>query len=218
MSFPVFNGWTIIDPPTTPGFRGIVLRMNDTVAETRSPFSAQAQQQLWPGADWWEAEIEMPPLQPLQTAAWQSWFAALQGKTAVFQLGDPSRPQPQNPVHDSIPVCATGTLPSAVNLPGATALVTRGWLPNQKRLLLPGCYLQVGYRLHMVQWGDVVCSDAGGNATITVWPTLREQPADATPVILNNPKGLFRLAANDRQVSIAVTGLAAAGFKCVEAR
>jgi hypothetical protein len=216
VSYPTFNDWTIIDPPSAPGFKGIVLRMNDTVAEARSPFTAKSQVQAWPGADWWEVEIEMPPLQPSQTAPWQAWLASLQGKGNVFQVGDPSRKMPQNPVVGSVPVCATGALPSAVNLTGATSLVTRGWLPSRQRILLPGDYLQVGYRLYMVL--QPVASDAEGNATINVWPTLREQPADDAQIILNYPKGLFRLADNARQISIAVTRLSAVGFKCVEAR
>jgi hypothetical protein len=32
MTYATFNGWTIINPPALPGFKGIVLRMNDTVA------------------------------------------------------------------------------------------------------------------------------------------------------------------------------------------
>jgi hypothetical protein len=158
----------------------------------------------------------MPPLQPSQTAAWQAWLASLQGKTSVFQLGDQSRTQPQTPVHDSLPVCATGALPSAVNLTGATVLVTRGWQANQPRLLEPGDYLQIGYRMHMVL--QTVITDVNGNATINVWPSLREQPVDGQAVILKNCSGLFRLADNARQISIAVTGLSAVGFKCVEAR
>ena len=216
MTYPVFNGWTIIDPPPGPGFKGVVLRMNDTVAESRSPFSAMSQIQQWAGADWWEAEIQMPPLLPFQTAPWQAWLASSQGKANVFQIGDPSRPQPQNPVVSSTPVCATGGLPSAVNLPGATALVTRGWRASQARILLPGDYLQIGYRLHMAL--QPVTSDVNGDAIINVWPSLREQPADGAAIVLKWPKGLFRLADNARQVSIDLAGLGALGFKCVEAR
>ena len=63
-----------------------------------------------------------------------------------------------------------------------------------------------------------VASDNAGNATLNIWPSLREQPADGEAINLDNPTGLFRLADNARQVSIAVTRLGALGFKCVEAR
>lgn len=214
MSYATFNGWTIIPPPTTPGFRGVVLRMNDTVAETRSPFSGKSQIQQWPGADWWEAELELPPMLPCETADWQGWLGSLQGKGNVFQIGDPSRPSPQNIVPSSTPVCNnTG---GTSNLTGSSSLVTAGWHASIARILTRGTYLQIGYRLHMVL--QTVNSDSGGAATINVWPTLREQPIDGSAVILNYPKGLFRLADNARQVSVAVTRLGAVGIKCVEAK
>lgn len=215
MSYATFNGWTIIPPPTSPGFRSIVLRMNDTVAESRSPFTAMSQVQVWPGADWWEVELELPPLMPSQTAPWQAWLAALMGKGNVFQVGDPSRMTPQNPVVGAAPVCNNGT-GGVNNLTGSPNLVTQGWPASRARILLPGDYLQIGYRLHMVL--QPVASDSGGNATINVWPTLREQPATDAPVVLSCPKGLFRLADNARQISTAVTRLSAIGIKCVEAR
>lgn len=215
MSYSTFNGWTIIPPPAAPGFRSVVLRMNDTVASTRSPFTAMEQVQLWPGADWWEVELELPPLLPMYAAPWQAWLAALQGKNSVFEIGDPSRTAPQLPIVGSEPVVNNGG-GGTNNLTGATTLVTAGWKANQARLLLPGDYLQVGYRLHMVL--QAIGSDSGGNASINVWPSLREQPSNGAQAILKCPKGLFRLAANAREVSVAVTGLAAIGLKCVEAR
>lgn len=213
MSYSTFNGWTIIPPPASPGFRSIVLRTNDKVAESQPSFIAKPQMYVWPGSDWWEADIGLPPLLPSDAGAWQAWLAALQGKANAFEIGDPSRPVPLLPLTGSSPVVNNGG--GANNLPRSSSLVTVGWRASQPRLMLPGTYLQIGYRLHMVL--QQVASDSGGNATINVWPTLREQPTDASAVILNNPKGLFRLAENARQVSVAVTKLSAVGFKCVEA-
>lgn len=216
MSYPTFNGWTIIDPPPTPGFRSIALTMADAVAEVTSLFSAQSQLQQWPGADRWGAQIEMPPLSSAQTAAWQAWLASLQGKLNAFQLGDPTRTQPQNSVVGMAPVCATGTLPSTLNLPRSSSIVTQGWKASKFRILGPGDYLQVGYRLYMAL--QQVNSDSSGDATINIWPSIREQPADGTAINLNTCTGLFRLADNVRKLSIDVTRLGAISFKCVEAR
>jgi hypothetical protein len=214
MSYPTFNGWTIINPPATPGFKSIVLTMSDAVAEVTSPFSAQSQVQQWPGADRWGAQVEMPPLQDGSIPAWHAWLASLQGKANAFQLGDPTRTAPLVTTVGSTPVCNTSS-PSTMNLPASSSLVTRGWQVSVP-VVAPGQYLQVGYRLYMAL--QAASSDSSGNATINIWPSIREQPADATSIVLNACTGLFRLATNLRQLSIDVTQLAAVSFKCEEAR
>jgi hypothetical protein len=83
-------------------------------------------------------------------------------------------------------------------------------------LLLPGDYLQVGYRLHRVL--DIVNSDSSGNAVISVWPSLREVPAASAPIILNNPMGLFRLATNKRTWSTDATRLTRLSIPLMEYR
>ncbi len=216
MSYATFNGWTIIPYPSAPGFVSVALGMNDTVASTTSPFTATSQTQIWPGADWWDADVQLPKMFPAQAAAWRAWLAALQGKANVFMLGDPTRRQPINPVSSSTPVINTSGEPSPMNIAGSSNIYTRGWRPSQARILSPGDHIQIGLRLHVVL--QAVTSDARGNAAINLWPTLREQPADGAAIILNNPMGLFRLADNARRLSLDVTRLMATGFKCVEAR
>jgi hypothetical protein len=112
----------------------------------------------------------------------------------------------------------TGTTLSVTssNTTGSTTLATRGWLPNQFRLLMPGDCLQVGYRLHRVL--DVVNSDENGMAQISIWPSLREVPTDGEAIILNNPKGLFRLATNKRTWSSDYTRLTNLSFQILEFR
>ncbi len=65
---------------------------------------------------------------------------------------------------------------------------------------------------------EIVNSDSGGNATLTVWPSIRETPADATPIVLAQPKGLFRLKANRRTIQWSPGRLTTLSFQCVEAR
>jgi hypothetical protein len=63
---------------------------------------------------------------------------------------------------------------------------------------------------------DVVNSSAIGKANFAVWPSLREQPADGTPITLANTVGLFRLADNTRQWSYDVAQLYGISFKAAE--
>jgi hypothetical protein len=98
----------------------------------------------------------------------------------------------------------------------AQSFYTRGWKPNSFGLLVAGDYLQHGQRLHRVL--DRVNSDSSGNAVISVSPSIREAPLDGDPIILRNPKGLFRLATNKRQWSVDYTFLTRMSFMIQEYR
>jgi hypothetical protein len=107
----------------------------------------------------------------------------------------------------------TAQLSNAVS---ATLLNTRGWTPGVYGLLLPGDYLQIGYRLYMA--ASQVNADTNGNAQISVWPSLRETPADGATVSLVNCQGVFRLAANKRTWHTSNDQLAQISFGLTEVR
>jgi hypothetical protein len=197
--------------PAHPGAAAIEIAMNDAVAVVTSPFTRQEQAQSWPGGDFWDATITLPPMTPLVAAGWRGFLAELRGRANVLQLSDPSAMKP-GPAPVGAPVAnSTGTN----NLPMTTSLVTRGWPASTPRLMLRGQEFQIGYRLHMV-CGDVA-SDSGGNATLSVYPSLRETPADGAALNLVRPAGLFRLAANRRSVQWSPGRMVSLSFKCVEA-
>ncbi len=188
------NSVSLVALPTTPGFRDIQFEVNDTVAVVRSPFTGQTQTQSWSGADWWSATATLPPLTSAQSAQWTAFLMELRGMQNGLLLGDPLCSTPQG-TPSGAPVANTAGA-TGNNAVATTTLYSRGWTPNRFRLLLPGDALQVGYRLHRVL--EQVNSDANGDAAISIWPSLREVPADGQQIILNNPQGLFRLAANKR--------------------
>lgn len=168
----------------------ISIVMSDTVGDVSSPFTRQMQTQVWGGGDMWSGRISLPSMKAATAAPWKAFLAELRGRANVFQLGDPDGQAPQGRALGQ-PVTA-GT-----NSAMSTQLSTSGWTASQFRVLLPGDYLQIGYRLHMVV-GSAVDSDASGNANFDIWPSLREAPAASTKIVLAKPKGLFRLAKNDR--------------------
>jgi len=209
-----YNGASIISFPTYPAPRQIELGMNDSVAINRSPFTGSTQASAWPGADAWDASIALPKLQganlgKTDAAVWSAFLAETRGMLNVFFLHDSNYTGAQGS-------CNGTPLVNGAQSPMATSLVTRGWTPSSFRLLLPGDYLQLGNRLHRVL--DVVDSDASGNATISIWPSLRDALTDGETVNLNNPQGLFRLATNRRSLTADETRLSAVTLKCVEAR
>ncbi len=205
-----FNGQSILALPSRPGLRQINLIKNDTVPSNTSPFTRTTQVLQWPGGDWWAAELTMPQLQRTDARTWSAFLGECRGSLNCFYVGDPLRQSPAG-VAKGIPVVA------GLNAGMSNQLLTRGWKPNVFRQLLPGDLLQIGYRLHEVL--DQVDSDAGGNATVQIWPSIREAATDGEAITLKKPAGLFRLARNQRNVMTDYTRLSAvSGLQLVEAR
>lgn len=207
-----FNGWNIIPMPSTPSLRQVNFTANDSVGQTQSPFTMSSQVQAWPGADWWEAEVSLPPMTRAKAAAWIAWLLALRGKANVFQLGDPLGVYPQGTFTGSLP------LVNGAQLPTATVLSVRGMTPNLVNALMPGDYLQVGYRLHMVAGPSPVSTDSNGTAQIEIWPSLRDPLTDGTTVYIGGSTGLWRLSENKRVWSQNEVRLFGISFKAIEAR
>ncbi len=208
-----FNGASIIACPSSGLLASVEFNMTDTVATVPNPFTGQVQVQQWPGADVWSATLTLPPLTQDQADEWLSFLAELRGMANSFQIGDPMKRHPCGAASGT-PVVDMST--AGVNIAGTTTLYTRGWPDTAYGLLLPGDYLQVGYRLHRVL--DRVNSDASGKAQIVMWPSLRELPTDGEAIVLDEPKGLFRLATNKRTWSSSVDLTTRISFQIQEAR
>lgn len=206
------QSYTLCTLPAHPGQAQIEIAMNDSVAVVTSPFTRQEQTQPWPGGDFWDATVTLPPMTTQQAACWRGFLAELRGRANVFQLSDASAWPVSDPMLGT-PVVATSGL---ANLPMTTSLVTRGWTANKPHALKAGQQFQVGYRLYMAC--EDVPTDSSGNATIPVWPSIRETPADGTGITLVKPTGLFRLSMNRRGIQWSPRQLVGLSFKCVEAR
>jgi len=218
-----YNGASILAFPTCPGIKQLQIDMNDTVAMSQSPFTGGGTQvQAFPGADFWSATITLPQLEVADAATWTAFLAECRGITNVFPLGHPLYKHPRGKLQGSAPAV------NGVNAAMATTLNVKGLKPNAQRVLLPGDRFQIGAtpnnaaaaglcRYHLVV--EPVSADGGGNATIQIWPSLREATTDGEVIVLNNPQGLFRLTRNKRSVLSAETRLAAvSSIEIVEAR
>jgi hypothetical protein len=205
-----FNGWDIISRPSSPAWKQLDFTAHDSVGVTQSPFTIQSQTQYWAGGDYWLVNASLPAMSNTNADAWVSFLLECRGRLNVFQLSDPSKKKPSGR--------PAGTpLVSGTNAATATVLNTRGWKPLTNRLLLPRDYIQIGCRLYNVVSAPVN-SDSSGNATINIWPSLREQVTDGTAIITVNCTGLFRLASNDREYTFRETKTVGLSFKCEEAR
>lgn len=203
------NTVSVVTLPSSPGPRSIEFDFTESVAVARSIFSGQTQVQRWPGADVLSGTATLPPLTQDEADAWISALMQCQGMTNAFMLGDPLKSTPRgNP--QGAPAVDTSQAMAA----GTNSLYTYGWIASQTGLLLPGDYIQIGYRLYRVI--DQVNSDANGKATLNIWPSLREVPSGA--IVTQNAKGIFRLAANQNKWSADYTRLSSLSFQFTEYR
>lgn len=203
------NNVTLVAMPSSPGLKSVEFSIKDTVGSVISPFTGQVQTQQWPGADMLSATLTLPPMSRAFASNWIAFLMQLRGMANAFQVGDPLNTMPfGNPI--GTPVVASG------NIPMSQTLATSGWAASTSGLLLPGDWIQIDYRHHRVL--DSVTSDSSGNATLAIYPSLREVPTTGGAVITENTKGLYRLASNDRKFSFDTTRLTHISFTVQEFR
>jgi hypothetical protein len=200
------NGWPLLSVPLVPGQRQVDWSMVNVAGAVTNPFTGKQQVQNWQ-AGWWEAVVTMPPMQRTEAASWYAFMAQCSGTSAVFLFGDGLGVNPQgtgagNAVTD-------GSFQQAYNL------TTKGWSANQFALLSPGDWVQIGNRLY--QCMDQVSSDGSGNASFAIWPQLREQPANGTPINVRNAQGLFRMKNNVQRFSASYMRTYGLSFEIREA-
>jgi hypothetical protein len=196
--------------PTTPAPASITFGLQDTVAVVESPYvPSQNQYQIWPGADRWSVTVELPPMRRVTAMPWLAFLAELKGMSGCFLLGDPLGKLPSGEVSGAPVVSGTNQVTT-------NTLATRGWSPNVYRLLLPGDYLGILNRLYQVT-ADVN-ADGSGNASISIWPSLRDTLSDGTAINFVNTFGVFRLSSNKRQWHASPKQLTQISFSAIEVR
>jgi len=206
------NSVTVVSLPTAPGFRSVEFDINESVGTVKSIFTGQVQAQRWSGADYWSGTVTLPSLTQIQADAWIAALMQCGGMSNAFLIGDPAKAFPRGSGGSQTPT-TDGSFTDAIASP---TLHTQGWTPSTNGLLLPGDYIQIGYRLHRVL--EQVNSDTNGKAVLTIWPTIREAPVASTTVILTHPQGLFRLRQNTTKWSTDYTRLTSLSFPILEHR
>ncbi|HEV2463541.1 MAG TPA: hypothetical protein VGT04_07040 [Acidobacteriaceae bacterium] len=207
------NSVTLVALPSSPAFRVAEFTLTDAVSIVSSPFTGQTQAQQWPGGDSWGSVLTLPPLQQADADEWIAFLMQMRGMANAFQVGDPLKAAPRGTPSGTPLVDNTQ---NGGNQAMSQSLGTKGWTASTANLLLRGDYIQIGYRLHRVL--DPVSSDASGNALISIFPSLREQPTDSGTVVTSNARGLWRLATNQRKWSADYTKLSSISIPMREYR
>ena len=197
--------------PTTKSPKRISFSQRSFIGLSTSPFTGHTQVFEHQGQTW-GASITLPVMERADAEEWQSFILQLNGQFGTFLLGPWS-------AGDAPRGVATGT--PLVNGASQTGqeLITDGWTTGVTGILLAGDWIQIGQRLYKVMVD--VDSDGSGNATLDIWPRLRESPADNDTIITADPLGLFRLNSN-QNVIFEATGPAAGplytlSFSAIEA-
>jgi hypothetical protein len=198
------NTLTLIPLPSYPPPKMTEFWLSDKVASVSSIFTGQIQTQTWPGADTWGLMVTMPVMVAPYMNTWKSFLMQLRGMERVLQLPDYQALSPRGNAGAAAPVVDSSAISN--NIPMSRTLFTRNWPASVNGVLLPGDALQIGCRMYYAL--DQVNTDADGNASFEVFPSIRERPADATAILLGTaatggtpPMGLFRLAQNRRSWS-----------------
>lgn len=199
--------------PTVAGIAQIRISARNAVAVSSSPFTYKQQVMQHQGARW-EAEITLPPTQRADAEEWIAFLFALQGQYGTFLLGDPLGATPRG---------SAATTPGTPLVNGASqtgsTLAIDGLPISATNYLRAGDYIQLGSssssRLHKVL--ENASSNGSGEATLSIWPPLRESPSDNATVTVSDTKGVFRLATPDASFSINEASFYGVTFTAFEA-
>lgn len=200
--------------PTTVGIGEITLSAASAVAVSSSPFTYKQQVIEHPGQRW-EATVSIPPALRATSEEWVSFLLKLHGPVGTFLMGDPNGKSARG---------SASTTPGTPLINGALSSgdseITVDGLPaSATGYLKAGDYIQLGSgstaTLHKVL--DDVDSDASNEATFEVWPAVRRTVANNEAVVVDNARGLFRLASPISSWEIDNSNFYGIGFKAVEA-
>lgn len=204
-------------PITPPAISGIgpqdfTMSMMSVVGESVSPFTLGQQEYLWPG-QMLTIEANLPPLTMTQAEQWIAFLGALFGKYGTFLMGDYNRATPQGPMSGS-PVV------NGSNQNGLNVLNIRGAASGVANWGIAGDYIQVtspGNPQRIYKLLQNASTDGSGDATLQIFPNLRETLVDGLTIVKTNCAGTFRLQENSTQWKVDRNRIYAISFKAKEA-
>ena len=188
-----------------------VSRIN-IVAETisvlsTSPYNFKTQVQQHAGTRW-KATVTIVPRTRDDGEELAAFLISLKGSSGTFLLGDFFNANPRG--------AATGT--PQVNgsvAAGSNTIATKGWTNSTTNILKSGDMIQIGNRLYKNLTN--VNSNGSGQATLDIFPNVRETLTDNTTIITTNAKGLFRLTDNNLGYEIGLNRIYTISLSAVEA-
>lgn len=177
------------------------------VAQTVSPFTFE-QEVFEHLGQMWAISVSIPPLEQDVAEEWVSFFLSLNGIQGTFLYGDPAGKSARGSPTGTPVVDGAGQQRSKV-------LNTRGWTPSTV-IFKAGDYIELpNNRLHKVL--TETTSDISGNATLDIFPRVRDVLADGAGIVVDNCKGIFRLTESNSTWDIGSAKIYGINFAAREA-
>ena len=181
-----------LESPAQFGFTTITWGPMTNTARAKALWTFQDVTQVFAG-EMWMGQLSIALRKGAAGRELVAWIASLKGTRGTFKLGDPA---------------AAAPLGSAADEPGeplvygagqtGSQLMISGLPVNADTYLLAGDMIQLGTfaagnaHLHMVLTD--VSTSGTDRATLDLFPALRVSPANGSPVVLDNPRGVFALS------------------------
>lgn len=164
--------------------KSYTLTQNSVVSMSQSVFTGTQYVQNFSG-QWWGLSVTFASGNRNTHSALNASLNSLNGKYGTFKFtlsGQEASPMG----------VATGTpLVKGAGQGNASTLDTDGWTPSTTGILKAGDFIQVGDSLHQVL--EDATSDSGGNATLSIFPNVRDGTADNAVIVTESPSGIFRM-------------------------
>ncbi len=183
------------------------------VAALTSEFTFATQVQQHAGYRW-VFNIALTPGLKVGDGVYEQWHAALlqlNGQAGTCYYGPGYRSTARG--------IATGTPRVKGARQTGSELITDGWTISQTGIMKQMDFFTLGTgtstRLHTVTVN--ANSNGSGDATLDIWPPLRESPANNAALDVSAPKGVFRLASNVMAANIDQALFMGMSFTLVEA-
>ena len=160
----------------------------------------------------WQMEVSLPPMARPEAEEWVAFLLSLNGRAGTFLMGDPVGAAPRG--------TALGTpLVDGAGQQRAKTLATKGWTADAAGVLLPGDYIQIGAGAAARLYKNLtaVNADAAGEATLDVWPRIRDSLADGAAIVTAATAGVWRMASNQMTWTVGEAQVYGISFACVEA-
>jgi hypothetical protein len=188
----------------------------NTAGMSVSPYTGSQQVYQWPG-EGWKIDVALRPMKAVDAEPWIAFLTSLRGQYGTFLWGDTARKAPQGAVDNVHARHATGSL----NVAGADSLVTNFYSQaSVTGILKAGDYIQLtasGCPQRLYKALTDINTDSSANATIPIFPRLRETVPDATSFSVLNCQGTFRLAKNQQEWDIDQALVYGIQFSALEA-